>query len=353
LIQRWHYNNLLEVNVARHNVLLVGCGEHSMENLVPSLAGIESVQIRGLCDNSQAAVDLASRWFPLAKAICTESLSLADLDPYTAVVVAATPQVHEHVASLAVERGIPVFVEKPPVVYTKQLETIASVAEKKGVITCVGHNLRHSDAATQFQNAIASSAFGRPVAMEMRYFASKPRGTRWGLTSPLRSFLLSHANHAIDLMIYHMGNIRQIVAARAWPDVDGGVAIAVQFIFESGAVGNLLASSYASRFTVAASVLSDAGYVATMNGLHEVVVQGPNELGKGWSDTWHPRTLETGHRFAGYQTELERFFMGVANGTPDRVRPSFRDEVEIYHAMDLIEASIQSEPSADAGRVLP
>ena len=261
---------------------------------------------------------------------------------YDALVVAATPQVHEHVARLAISLGKPVFVEKPPAVFTEQLREMADIARERRVTTCVGHNLRHSDAAIQFQTSIADPGFGRPVAMEMRYLSSKPRGIRWGLTSSLRSFLLSHANHAIDLMIYQMGAISHVVAARASPDVDGGIAITVQFIFKSGAVGNLLATSYAPHFTLSATVLSDSGCVALMNGLYDVQVHGRHPMGKRWANSWQPRTLETGFRFAGYQTELERFFIAIANNTPDHVHPSFADEVDIYEAMDSIEASIES-----------
>ena len=125
-------------------------------------------------------------------------------------------------------------------------------------------------------------------------------------------------------------------------DVNGGVAITAQFIFESGAVGNLLASSYAPYFQVSSSVLSDKGCIAEMNGLHEVVMTGDPDLDKRWYKQWKPRTLETGFRFAGYQTELEVFFSAIeaASNNLNLVHPSFQDEVEIYHAMDAIEKSI-------------
>jgi phthalate 4,5-cis-dihydrodiol dehydrogenase len=322
-------------------VLLVGCGEHASENLIPSLIAINSVEVAGLCDNDSQAVERAARWFPDAARIHSERLTTENISAYEALVVAATPQVHEHVARLAIDLGKPVFVEKPPAVFTSELQELAGLARARRLITCVGHNLRHSDAAIQFRKAIAMPGFGRPVAMEMRYLASKPRGTRWGLASPLRSFLLSHANHAIDLMIYQMGDIRQVVAARAYPDVDGGIAITAQFIFESGAVGNLLATSYAPHFTLSATVISDVGCVALMNGLHDVQVHDRHTMGKRWGSSWKPRTLETGFRFAGYQTELERFFIAIANNTPEGVHPSFENEVAIYKAMDSIEESIE------------
>ena len=319
-------------------ILLVGCGEHSLENLIPSLASIPNAQVVAVCDPEPMAQAAAARWFPSAAKHGEYSAALL-LDA-TAVVAAATPQVHERVARDCVVAGKPIFLEKPPTITTAALSELAVEAERKAIVTCVGHNLRHSDAALQMQNIVFGHGFGKPIAMEMRYMASKPRGVRWGLDSPLRSFLLSHANHAIDLMIYQMGAIDQTVAARAWPDVGGGVAIAAQFVFKSGAIGNLLASSYAPHFTVSASILSDAGIYVEMNGLSEVNTFGAPESGKRWGKMWRPRTLETGYRYAGYQTELERFILAIETKSPGRVHPSFSDEVAIYEAMDKIEQSI-------------
>ena len=322
-------------------VLMVGCGEHALENLIPSLAAIGTIDVAGLCDNDAEALASAAHWFPNAARLNKDILSAADIAPFDAVLVAATPQVHEHVARTALGLSKPVFVEKPPAVFTNQLVEMAALARSNKTISCVGHNLRHSNAAIEFRNAIAAPGFGNPVAMEMRYLASKPRGTRWGLDSPLRSFLLSHANHAIDLMIYQMGPIQQVVAARAWPEQDGGIAITVQFVFSSGAVGNLVATSYAPHFTLSATVISNAGHVATMRGLHEVEVYHDHQMGRRWGSIWRPRTLETGFRFAGYQTEIERFFIAIANDMPTAVHPSFADEVAIYQAMDDIERAIE------------
>jgi predicted dehydrogenase len=324
----------------KQRVLLVGCGDHSSENLIPSLAAIPTIEVMGVSDTNPDNAGAATRWFPNATTFDPSRMDEATVAGFDAVVAAATPQVHEVVAQLALSQSIPVFVEKPPAVQTADLQRLAELATTKSIITCVGHNLRHTEAAIHFRDCVERTSFGNPIAMEMRYCASKPRGTRWGLSSPLRSFLLSHANHAIDLMIYYMGPIHQVVAARASADVDGGIAITAQFKFKSGAIGNLLATSYAPHFTVGATVVSDNGKIAMMQGLHEVEVYGESQLGKRWGNRWVPRTLETGFRFAGYQTELERFFAAVANNDLDGANPTFQEEVEIYKAMDEIERSI-------------
>ncbi len=325
-------------------IILIGCGGHSVENLIPSLVAISNVEVSTICDIHDRSLSKANLWFPKAKKVNKQTYDYSDLKGHSAVVVVGPPQLHNQVSRMSIELGIPIFVEKPPTINTEELNELVNLASDNRVITCVGHNLRHSDAAIEFQNIVQKKEFGKPVAMEMRYMASKPRGVRWGLKSPIRSFLLSHANHAIDLMIYQMGKIENTVAARVWPDVEGGVAITVQFIFESGAVGNLLASSYAPYFDVNVSVLSDTGCIAQMNGLRDVNVTGKKALKKRWHLQWKPRTLETGYKFSGYQRELEIFLKAVSSPQmfSSKVHPTFADELEIYKAMDAIEKSIET-----------
>lgn len=308
-----------------------------MENLIPSLAELEDIEVVGVCDSSSAALARARRWFPEANSSHDYREIVKDLD---AIVVAATPQVHEEVASTALSMGIPVFVEKPPTVTASGIKSLAKLAAENKIVTGVGHNLRFAAASDEMRKMI-HMGFGRPVAMEMRYMASKPRGDRWNLGSPLRSFLLSHANHALDLMVCQMGPISQIAAARAWPERNGGIALVSQFVFNSGAVGNLMASSYAPHFSVAATILSEQGRIIEMRGLHSVIADGYDS--KRWARQWTPRTLDSGFENSGYKTELRAFFDAVANKQPEAFQPSFADEIAIYEVIDRIEVLLQGQ----------
>src|SRR5947209_6182437 len=122
----------------KQRVLLVGCGEHASENLIPSLKGISLIEVAGICDNNSAALEGAAHWFPDATQIYKSELNEEDIGQYDAIVVAATPQVHQYVAWLAVSLGKPVFVEKPPTVFTHELKALAIKARQLRVTTCVG-----------------------------------------------------------------------------------------------------------------------------------------------------------------------------------------------------------------------
>jgi predicted dehydrogenase len=324
---------------------LIGCGEHSMENIIPSLGAFSGVKVIAVCEPNMGAAKEASRRLEHCD-IASDIEQTLDRDDLDAVIVVATPQVHYRVALAALQRKLHVFVEKPPTVSHPQLQLLVNEANARNLVTCVGHNLRHSSAALEIQSLLKGASpfeadpFGRPVQMEMRYLASKPRGDRWGLGSPLRSFLLSHANHAIDFMICQMGEIAKVNAALAKSD-DQGIALSVQFIFKSGAVGNLLATSHAPHFSIAGTIISDRNRVLQMNSLHEVVAYGIGDDAKRWGRYWGAKTLLTGYDAAGYSKELETFFEAIREGNPQLCRPSFSDELEVYKAMEEIERKIQ------------
>jgi phthalate 4,5-cis-dihydrodiol dehydrogenase len=331
---------------------LIGCGEHSQENLVPSLSQLSDVTVVAVCDTDKSAATKAAKHFGPCDAENTfdHIIRRDDLD---AIVVAATPHVHFRAARGGLRRGLHVFLEKPPTVTHVELRELADEAHKRKLITCVGHNLRHAAAAMEMQSLLNKkggsqpnkNVFGKPVAIEMRYLASKPRGGRWGLKSHLRSFLLSHANHAIDFMIYQMGTIKKVNAALASAN-HGGVALSVQFIFKSGAVGNLLATSFAPHFAIAVTIASDRNRVVQLNSLNEVVAYGIGNDRKRWGRCWTSKTLQTGYDSAGYLTELQNFVRAIQENRPELCHPSFSDELAIYDVMDEIEAKIKANAHA-------
>ncbi len=315
---------------------VIGCGDHAVENLLPSLWALASVEVVAVCDDDWSAAKLVANRFPRAKAFAGFRDLLAD-GSVDAIVSAAPPQVHRAAAFEALQRGIHVFVEKPPTVTTAELDDLASLAERYRLVTGVGHNLRHATASRQLQARIKEPSFGRPICMDMRYFASKPLGDRWGLDSVLRSFLLSHANHALDLMVFQMGTASSVTATATVGPRDG-IALAAQIKFRSGAIGNLLATTCAPYFSLSVTVVGDRSTIVHMDGLRGISEYGLAGDEKRWGRSWTERTLDTGFEHSGYQPELDLFVKAVQG--KDRMHPSFRDEVAVYQLIDLIEEQV-------------
>lgn len=328
----------------RIRVGVIGCGEHASENLLPSLWLMPSVEVVGLCDSSTTALEAALQQFPRAIAF-HDFHSMIATGNVQAVVAAAPPQVHVEVASAAIEHGVHVFLEKPPAVTTEQLLRLATDAQIARVVTMVGHNLRHSDASHAMKSMTSEASFGCSESMEVRYYASKPRGDRWGLGSPLRSFLLSHVNHALDFMVCHVGGVAS-VEALGHLSARGGITLVARVAFERGGVGTLFASSDRPHFSVHATVLGSGGAHVVMESLQEVCAFGLDKERKRSGRIWIGRQLSSGYAHAGYLTQLELFVQAVCGAAT--ATPSFADEVPVYELIDTIQQ--QLEPQFDRQR---
>ena len=237
----------------------------------------------------------------------------------------------------ALARGIHIFVEKPPTVNTADLTGLVAESRRTGLVTMVGHNLRHSAASLALKAMSCEEGFGTPFSMEVRYFASKPRGDRWQLGSAIRSFLLSHVNHAVDLMSYHVG-CPSTVDASAEIAADGGISLAARFGFGNGGVGTLFASTCMPHFSVHATLLGASGGYAVMQSLNEVTAYGVGGDHKRHGRNWIEQELATGFRQAGYQTELDQFIEAIAR--KGEAHPSFEDELAVYRVIDEMERQI-------------
>src|ERR1017187_7070220 len=138
---------------------VIGCGDHAVENLLPSLWALSSVDVVAVCDEDKDIAQLVADKFPRAKAYA-DFQELVASGGVEAIIAAAPPQVHRAVAFEALNRGIHVFVEKPPTVTTADLSSLASLAQRCHLVTGVGHNLRHATASRQLQQRIKEPSFG-------------------------------------------------------------------------------------------------------------------------------------------------------------------------------------------------
>ena len=326
------------MNAEQLKIALIGCGAHTAENLAPAIQNSSLAEVVAICDVDETLIKRIALRFPRAKQYCDYRQLIKDRVA-EALVVAAPPQVHVEIAREALNREIPIFLEKPPAQTTAELFELATIAESRRIVTMVGHNLRYATAVAEMRRLIDDGQFGRINTIDVRYLASKPRGTRWGMSS-LRGFLLSHACHAIDLMVEFAGSV-QAVSVTAFEGSAGEVTLDAQLTFSGGALGSLLATTGAPHFMLDVMILSDNQAMIRMENLCRVRALGMPQDERRWGPFWEPRTLEVGYQLAGYEGELTCFFNAVrdaANGV--RAKPSFHDEIAIYQVMDLIEQSL-------------
>jgi phthalate 4,5-cis-dihydrodiol dehydrogenase len=318
------------------DVALIGCGEHARVDLLPCLLQIPGIRLVAACDpdevNAAAVMSLVegSIGYQGYRELFESRL------PLDAVVVVAPPQIHTAAAQVALSRGIHVFTEKPPAVTTSELIRIADLGLSSGRVTAVGHNLRYSSAFAVLLDLVREDP---PLSFDVRYLTSGPRGDRWGLGSPTRSFLLSHVIHVVDLVLCALGAPQSISASAVRSSNGNGVLVSAHLGFGGRHLSSIVVGDMASSFHLDAWAISQGGCSIHLDSLRSVRCFGPCVRGKRWSEEWRPRTLESGYVVSGYLGELHSFFNGISSS--HGTRPSFQEEILTYQVIDEIEAQIE------------
>lgn len=93
----------------------------------------------------------------------TDYRELIDRDDLDAVVIASTPNMHYEQARYALERGLPVLMEKPFVLRAEHANELGHLATQKGVLLSVCHPEIYSPALERARQIIREGALGEVV----------------------------------------------------------------------------------------------------------------------------------------------------------------------------------------------
>ena len=158
---------------------------------------LKKITICGLCDCSRARLDTHPT------IACYESLPALISEQKPHIIVIATPtQTHWHLAKVALERGVHIFVEKPLVTRIAELNELIVVAKQNGCQLMSGHVERYNPVAVK----IASLLRTQPVkANSYSFVRSQQRDDR--IADDIISDKLIHD---IDLALYFFGPIATV-----------------------------------------------------------------------------------------------------------------------------------------------
>ncbi|MGI4860788.1 MAG: Gfo/Idh/MocA family protein [Janthinobacterium lividum] len=155
---------------------LVGIGAQMKENLLPTLLQIHGIRIVAACDADTLRAEQIHRLIP--KIPITDNVSaMLDSEHVDAIVMAGPPKMHQEAALIAMQRGVSVFVEKPPCSTLAELENLVAVASRYSVTTGVGMNFKFAKPIRQLHEITTKSEFGDTLHVQLNHYASKPRTT--------------------------------------------------------------------------------------------------------------------------------------------------------------------------------
>lgn len=326
-------------------IAVIGVGEQAWTNLVPSLATIPNVRIDWVCDTDPVARSRAAEKLKAVQFGSVEEL-LGAVTP-DALIVASTPTVHQRVLEMAIPRGIPTFVEKPPTLTTSGLQQLLRLNRTSGTPTRVGLNFSYSEPVQIALQAMQDAAFGNLAYMRINHLNNKPDQPLWLQNNHRRDFLLSQVIHALGV-VFEAGAPASDDEHFTAYDSQVGVLMSLNKQFVSRRSGNpftfeLVASSSAPFFDWSLQAISDNGSMITINSLLEIEIstQGvTHPLGVGpkwWRSSWRPSPVSTGHRRNGFTLQFESFLNDKTSHA--QMAPNLAACLPMYELMDRMEAA--------------
>ncbi len=159
-----------------------------------------------------------------------------------AVLVCTPPQHHREPTVAALERGIPVYLEKPIARTQEDADAIVAAAERTGVRCAIGYQWHALAAAARIRGELSGQRLGLLVGRSIGPTTSRP----WLLhRAQSGGQLLERASHHLDLQRMIAGRASTVSAHPGWvpladrerPDGDIEDVISVELAYDGGARG--------------------------------------------------------------------------------------------------------------------
>ena len=327
----------------------IGCGNHATEMLLPQLVRLP-VNLAAICDTDRARLQLVGDRYRVT-ARYTDAAALLAQDGLDAVGMAVGPAAHVQFGRSALERGLPVFMEKPPAPTAREAEALVHTARRVGLPCVVGFMKRYSTANRIAGRILRAPEFGAAASLLGEYMTAP---TYFVLNPDYTGFLLHHCVLAMDLVPWLMGEPVAWVQTRRHELEPGKLLLHVSFGFDSGALATVVMGTHQSRGTPMEwwQVMGDHRRVEIRN-VHEVRYYrdptfkacNPAATLDSAHDTliWEPNlTAAANEDHKGYHALLSAFVARVRGEPSDA--PDITDGAQ---AMHVLEAAVHSMESGE------
>jgi len=259
--------------------------------------------------------DLAERvaTFHHVRNVYTDHISMLEHEKLDAVIVCMHPRRQWKVAVECLERGVHVWVEKPPAETLQEARAMAAAAKRAGRHLAVGYMKRFSYPYLRAKAFMERPGFGTPSVFESRY-------TYGQYPVDVYHFLNGFATHHLDLPRFFMGEIESVYAERASRG-KGLDAYALTLRFANGGVGlvnvNCLEGEHNNwSERVAISGVGGRVFIENWRRVYGFI---PNEPTYYWEpEDIRPADEQNSLSVHGFVGELRDFVESVREGRPPK-----------------------------------
>lgn len=192
-------------------IAVAGAGAFGREHL-KGLRRRDDVAIVAVADPSPAATEVAVRDLGAAAAF-TDAIAMLDAVRPDGLIVATPGPTHVPLATAALERGIPVLLEKPVGMNAAEVATLLAAEARSTGFVLPGHILRFWQPYRQMAEIVRSGALGPVLAVSGRKHRDEAHAARYPDTDPVLMTMI----HDIDLMLWITGSVLETVFAARNP----------------------------------------------------------------------------------------------------------------------------------------
>ncbi len=308
----------------------VGAGGRARGHM-KALAAIEDVELAAICDVNEGTASEATA--DHGGKVYTDHKVMLDTESLDAMYVVVPTFAHFDAETMAAERGIHLFLEKPVAPSMEKAIEINDTIKQAGVLSSVGYQLRYFGAVQQAKQFLADKTIGMVVSHR---WGGLPGTPWWRIMAQSGGQLVEQTTHQVDMIRYIAGEIEEVSAYYALrtlgevehldiPDV-----YALSFKFDSGAVG-VLSSTCVMREGGGSSgiefILGDSRLALT-GATAELMPEGAGSL---------PAAPEN--------EDIDEVFIGaIRKGDGSGIRSDFEDGVR------SLEVTLAANRSAETGQ---
>lgn len=226
------------------NIGWIGCGRHATQMLLPQL-GLAGFRIAALCDREESALAATAAQYGVA-ATYTDWQKMLDQPGIDVIGMAVGPQVHYAATMAALERGLPVFMEKPPGGSHADALALQQASEKAGIPVYVGFMKRYSTGNRIAANILRGDEFGPILGITGNYMTAP---TYFVGEVDYTGFYLHHCVHYMDLMPWLADSSIAEMTVRRNVLAPGRILFHMGFVCDNGVIGNVVMGTVQSRGT--------------------------------------------------------------------------------------------------------
>ncbi|WP_380784679.1 glycosyltransferase [Sphingomonas sp. R86521] len=226
------------IHVERTRIGFIGAGGIAHRHF-GVLEQFDDVSIVAVADVDMArATEAAARFGARAFGDAAAMIDAVELD---ALFICVPPFAHGEPERLAIDAGLPFFVEKPVALDLGTAEDVAASVERLGLVTAVGYHWRYLDTVDEVRALLAAT----PARLLSGYWLdSTPPPRWWWKKDASGGQMLEQTTHLVDLARYLVGDVVRVygqsghVDRAAFPGLDVATTSTAMLTFASGAIAN-------------------------------------------------------------------------------------------------------------------